>query len=141
METVREVAFGFCVTAVMAAAVGLLCGNKLEKSMRYIVSLTLICSVLSVALGKRLDFFADAEQQTVIEYDTLPLYEYQAEYIVADLLNKEGIKFENVTAVATKNEDGSIVINEIEISGCKSREEVAMALNKVGIDCSIRVVE
>lgn len=141
MGAIKEIAFAFCAAAIISAAVGLLCGNRLQKSMRYIISLTLICTVISVAVGKKFTFFSSEPSQNNISYNEMPLYEYQAEYLVADILKKEGIKFENITAKATKNEDGSIVINELEISGCKSREKAINTLSGMGIDCNIRVVE
>lgn len=141
MGTIKDIAFTFCVTAVVAAATGILCGSRLERSMRYIISLMLICSVLSVAVGKQFKFFDNTADNNTISYDTQPLYEYQAEYLVAEILRKEGIEFENVTANATKCEDGSIVINELELSGCKNSEKAVNTLRKMGIDCIIRVVE
>ncbi len=141
MGTIKDIAFAFCAAAIISAAVGLLCGNRLEKSMRYIISLTLICTVISVAVGRKFTFFAQTQPQSTVSYDEMPLYEYQAEYLIADILKKEGIEFENITAKATKSEDGSIVINELEISGCKSREKAVNTLNDMGIDCNIRVVE
>ena len=141
MNAVKDVAFTFCVAAVISAAVGLLCGNRLQKSMRYIISLTLICSLLAVTVGKSFNFFYSSEPQSSVEYDTMPLYEYQAEYLIAEALRKEEIKFENIRANATKNEDGSIVINEIEIYGCKDKDTAMNTLRSYGIDCLIRVVE
>ena len=141
MNAIKEIAFSFCITAVVAAAMGLLCGNRLEKSMRYIVSLMLICSVLSSAVGTKFVFFESSDTENTVSYNTLPLYEYQAEYLVFEILKKADIKVEKITANATKSEDGSIVINELEIIGCSERERAIKVLSKTGIDCNIRVVE
>ena len=141
MGAIKDIAFAFCVTAVISAAVGLLGAGRLQKSLRYIVSLTIICSVLSVAVGKRFNLFTDLSSQSTVEYDETPLCEYQAEYLVSELLRKEKISFENINATATKYDDGSIVINEIEITGCKSPASAEKALRDEGIDCNILVVE
>ena len=101
MDAIKDIAFAFCAAAIISAAVGLLCGNRLQKSMRYIISLTLICTVISVAVGKKFTFFSSAPSQNNISYNEMPLYEYQAEYLVADILKKEGIEFENITAKFT----------------------------------------
>ena len=140
MNTIKDVAFTFCVTAVVAAAVGMLCGNRLEKSMRYIISLMLICSVLSVVVGKQLKFFSNDDSRDAVSYDMKPLYEYQAEYLVADMLKKAGIECENIKANATKQENDSIVINELELIGCKNPEKAIKLLRETGIDCDIRVI-
>ena len=141
MGAIKDIAFAFCVTAVISAAVGLLGAGRLQKSLRYIVSLTIICSVLSVAVGKKFNLFTDLSSQSIIEYDETPLCEYQAEYLVAELLKKEKISFQNIKAYATKYEDGSIVINKIEITGCKSPTSAEKALRDKGIDCDLLVVE
>lgn len=141
MGAIKDIAFSFCVTAVISAAVGLLGANRLQKSLRYIISLTIICSVVSVAAHKKFNFFAELGSQSMVEYDETPLCEYQAEYLVAEFLRKEQISFENVNATATKYDDGSIVINEIEITGCNTPSAAQKALRDVGIDCEILVVE
>mgnify|MGYP002517756465 CR=1 FL=1 len=56
-------------------------------------------------------------------------------------LKKEKISFQNIKAYATKYEDGSIVINKIEITGCKSPTSAEKALRDKGIDCELLVVE
>ena len=141
MDTVREIAIAFCVVAIFTAALGLLGGMRLHKSVRYILSLTLICSVVSVATNKDFNIFIPKTSQSTASYNTDRLYEYQAEMLIKDILEKEDIKFKNITAKATKNEDGSIVINEIEINGCEAYEKAEDALRKIGIDCNIRVTQ
>ena len=141
MDSVREIAVTFCVVATLTAALGLLGGMRLQKSVRYILSLTLICSVVAVAPKQDFHFFIPNDPQSTVSYSTDRLYEYQAEALIADILKKENIQFKNITAKATKNEDGSIVINEIEISGCKLYEKAEEALKNIGIDCKIRVTQ
>lgn len=141
MDSVKEIAMTFCAAAVMTAAIGLLGGNRLEKSVRYIIALTLICSVISVAVNKDFKFFISSTPNDTPSYNTDSLYEYQAEYLIGDILGQRDIQFENITAKATKKEDGSIVINEIEISGCKQSQSAIEILRGIGIDCNIRVTE
>ena len=82
MGAIKEIAFAFCAAAIISAAVGLLCGNRLQKSMRYIISLTLICTVISVAVGKKFTFLSSEPSQNNISYNEMPLYEYQADVLL-----------------------------------------------------------
>ena len=59
MNLIREIAISFCAAAVMTAAVGLISGGRLQMSMKYIISLCLICSVLSVAVGGKFKAYED----------------------------------------------------------------------------------
>lgn len=139
MNLIREIAISFCAAAVMTAAVGLISGGRLQMSMKYIISLCLICSVLSVAVGGKFSLPSALPSFSPKSYSTDELYEYQAEYIVGEILKSGGVTYQNITAKATKNSDDSILINEIEIIGCSDSEKAKNLLNSSGIDCDIRV--
>lgn len=141
MNLIREIALSFCAAAVMTAAVGIISGGRLQMSMKYIISLSLICSVLSVAVGGKFDFPSVVPSVSPKPYSAEELYEYQAEYIVAEILKSSGISYQNITANATKSEDGSIIINEIEITGCSDCEKAKNQLKTNGIDCSDKLVK
>ena len=138
MDSVREIALTFCASAVLTSAFGLLTARTLEKSGRYITALILLCSVIGAIAKGDFNFSlpttasTSAQQQTV-----LPVCEYQAQYTIADILNSKGVIFENITAKATKSEDGSIIINEIEIEGAPEEGAVLRALAEQGIDCRV----
>ncbi len=137
MDTVREIAITFCAAAVFAAALSLLHGRALEKSGRYIIALILLCSVIgAIAKGDfnlSMPAFNSQEEESSAVTD---ICEYQAEYLVAGVLREKGVTFENILAKATKNEDGSIIINEIEVVGT-TEEQVIKALRTKGIDCRV----
>lgn len=139
MNLLREIALSFCAAAVMTAAVGLISGGRLQMSMKYIISLCLICSVVSAAVGGKLSLAASVPAFTPKPYSADNLYRYQAEYIVGEILKKEGITYQNITAKATKFDDGSIIIIEIEISGCNDAANAKNKLSLNGIDCDIKV--
>ena len=139
MNLIREIAISFCAAAVMTAAVGLISGGRLQGSMKYIISLCLICSVVSAVVGGKLSLTATVPTFTPKPYSADNLYKYQAEYIVGEILKKEGIAYQNITAKSTKSSDGSIIINEIEIFGCNDAAKVKNKLSLNGIDCDIKV--
>lgn len=140
MNTVKEIAITFCTAAIITAAVSLIGATSLGGSLRYILSLGLICTVLSVAVRGDFTFFYPTSQSVVAEYNSNALYEKYAENIVGQILSENGIPFKKITAKATKNEDDSISINEIEIYGCEKAQEAKQALLDQKIDCSVKVI-
>lgn len=141
MNSIKEIALAFSAAAIVTAAFSLFGNQKLGSSLKYILSLGLICSVLSVAVKGDFKFFASLPAQADKVYSADGLYCKQAELIVAEILNEKGIYPTEITAKATKNDDGSIVINEIEIHCPDSKQEIINALTDKGIDCEIRVAE
>lgn len=141
MNSVREIALAFCAAAIVTAAVGLLSGNRLQLSLRYIISLGLICSVLTSFSGKDFKFHYSKAAQTASSYSNESYYEKQAEAVIKQILNEKGITAQKISASATKSEENSIIINEIEILGCSDEQKAKQILNEKGVDCEIRVVE
>ncbi|MBQ1186745.1 MAG: hypothetical protein IIX54_03550 [Clostridia bacterium] len=141
MNSIKEIALAFSAAAIVTAAFSLFGANRLNSSLRYILSLGLICSVLSVAVNEDFKFFATTPQVETNVYTANELYQKQAEIIIEEILTEKGIKPNRIVANATKNEDGSIVINKIEIYCSNSKQEVINALNEKGIDCEIWVGE
>jgi hypothetical protein len=139
VDSVKEIALTFCAAAVLLSGISLLGTSALEKSKRYIITLIMLCSVIGSVANAEFDFsLPDTDVFTASGEETAEnISAYQAEYIVADLLKKEKIKYEKVTAKANKNQDGSIVINEITISGAEEREKILSVLRKTGIDCRV----
>lgn len=138
MDTVRDIAITFCASAVFTAAISLLHGRALEKSGRYIIALVLLCSVISAVAKGDFDFSLPTAASAAQEYKGVSdLCEYQAEYIISNILKDNGIMYKNITAKATKNEDGSIIINEIQIEGVKEENSVRQVLTEQGIDCRV----
>ena len=140
MNSVKEIAITFCASAIITAAVSLIGTNSLAGSLRYVLSLGLICTVLSVAVKGDFSFFYPISNTQTVEYSSNALYEKQAEITVGQILEQNGITFKKITAKATKTEDGSIIINEIEISGCQNGQNAKEVLQKEKIDCKIKVV-
>ncbi len=138
MDSVREIALTFCSTAVFTSALCLINGKALEKSGRYIISLILICSVIGAVAKGDFEFSLPSAEAVTQGADTAEaICKYQAEYLVAEVLKENEIVFQNISAKATKNEDGSIIINEIEVEGVQEQEKTLKTLEEQGIDCRV----
>lgn len=138
MEMVRNLALCFCAAAVFTGSVGLLSGKSLEKSMRYIIALILLCTVLSgaVELKKDLNFsfsYAGITKTESIEAASI----FEAEYIISELLRQHTVNFEKVSVTSTKTGKDCIIINEICVKGADDRKKTEAALKSVGIDCRV----
>lgn len=138
MGTVKEIALVFCATAVMLSGVSLLGSGALEKSKRYIIALVLLCSVLGSVVGADFDFtLPDLPNTEASANLSENMSAYQTEYLVAQLLNDAKIKYQKITAKANKNQDGSIIITEITVSGVEDEERARETILSVGIDCRV----
>lgn len=138
MGTVKEIALVFCATAVLLSGVSLLGSGALEKSKRYIIALVLLCSVLGSVVGADFDFtLPDLTNTEASANLSENMSAYQTEYLVAQLLNDAKIKYQKITAKANKNQDGSIIITEITVSGVEDEERAREAILSVGIDCRV----
>ncbi len=138
MDKIREIALCFVGSAVFCSAVGMLCGNLLEKSSRYIIALVMLMSVVSAVFSGGFSFSAALPQaEEVPVYEDISLYEYQAEYLVGNLLSDAGVNYSDIRACANKSEGGSIIISEIILSGVSDYSAAKEIIQKEGIDCRL----
>lgn len=139
MDSVREIAVMFCGAAVLSATVSVLAPSSFQSSSKYVTALIMLgVLVTGVAKGDfSIDFSTSQDSiQTVSETET-ELCEYQAEYLIGELLDEKGVEYRNITAVATKSESESIIISEIRVEGADDKDGVKQTLEKAGIDCRV----
>lgn len=137
MDSIREIAILFSAAAILSAAMSLLGGGSMKKSIKYITALILLCSLVTGVAKSDFKFpevSAAASSQSANEIE---LCRFQAEYMIKELLFKNDIKFEEISAVANKSEDNSIIISEITVKGVDEKEKVANLLASFGIDCRV----
>ena len=137
MDGIREITVIFCGAAVMAAALRLLCGNRLEKSGRYIGALIMRSAIVSGIAGARVDLSLPDASAATSEDTALAISEYQAEALVTALLNEQNVAYGKVLATATKSDEGGIIINEIKIEGAADKNKILAAVRAAGIDCAV----
>lgn len=139
MNTVKEIALSFCASAIFCAGIGVLGGDSLRKSGRYIVALIMLCSVVGAIASADIDlsFFSKTEASESEAASTEELSGYAAEQLISVFLKEKGIVFEKITAEATKNDEDGIVINKLVISGAREEEKIRGLLGEIGIDCVV----
>lgn len=139
MDSVREIAIIFCAAAVLSGAVNFLVGGTMQKSVKYITALILLVSVTAGIVRADWDFeISDfAETDSVEAAAEVSLCEYQAEYMIKEIFDKNAVEYKEIQTEATKLEDGSIIINEITVKGADNKEKAAELLASLGIDCRV----
>ena len=139
MNSVREIAAMFCGAAVLSAAVLVLAPSSLNSSSKYITALIMLCVLVSgIARGNFSFDFSNFNNNAQTAASTeAKLSQYQAEYLVGELLSGKGVEYRNISAKATKSEDGSIIISEIKIEGTNDKGGVDEVLSSAGIDCRV----
>lgn len=139
MNSIREIATVFCTSAIFTAAAGMLRGGTLGKSGKYITALVMLCTVLASVVQMKQNFTLPEISVSNIEIEgsESALCEYQAEYMLSELLNENKIVFKEINAIATKTEGGSIVISELTVVDAPDRAAVTDVFEKAGIDCKL----
>lgn len=137
MEGVRQVTVIFCGAAVMAAALRLLCGNRLEKSGRYIIALIMLSAIITSVAGARINFSLPDIEASAPADAAVSLSEYQAERLVDALLKENNVTYGKIMAIATKSEGGGIIISEIRIEGAGEKDKILSVIRSAGIECAV----
>ena len=118
----------------MCGAFGLLSGKTLEKSFKYILALIFLSVMVSAVVNFDFSLKMPTVSEEKIENEgVLNLSNYQAEYLTGVLLNENGINFSRIEAFTNKLDDGSIVINKINIYGATDTEKACQVISNFGI--------
>lgn len=139
IDSVREIALLFVAAAVMSGAMGILGGGTMAKSLRYITALILLAALVTGIIKSDWKFDI-AEQNHTKQAETsaeISLCEYQAEYMIKDIFDKNAVEYKEVSARATKTEEDSIIINEITVEGADNKEKAVSLLASFMIDCRV----
>jgi len=129
----------FCAACVFIGALFMLSPDgAMSKSVKYILTLVFILSVISAAAftSKNTDSFEFDFEAT--QTDTTVLDETTARFIFERALINSGIEFEEIVVCTNKNESGSISISKVIICSDCPREQILTALS--GLTENIEVV-
>ena len=128
MSTILSFIASFSVISVTLGALYMLCPEgTLQKSVKYVFVLLLLCSMIALITGmKKVSFDFEA-----------PQYRYQPENAQAigmklnfeRALKNEGIEFSKITVCTDKSKDGSIIISEVIVYSSETEEKI---LNTIG---------
>jgi len=113
----------------------------MSKSVKYILSLIFLISVISVAgigvsdQGKSFDFKTEAS------VDSSDFEIQNARLVYMETLKKSGLEFKEITVLTDKSEDGSIVINKIIVNSFCEKEKIINALSEIAKTAEVEVID
>lgn len=145
METVRTWAMGICTAAVISAAVtALIPRGSLEKSVRAVVSVFLICSIVSPLIAYKGSYinessiFIEEETEAALYDEIARQTENQIKRAVEDVLRKNGIQFEKVDIQLELKEE-EIVVTSVSVinTNTASQNVKQLIMQELGIEAEV----
>ena len=142
MNFFSSFAAAFCSACVFIGAVYMLCPDgAISKSVRYVLGLVFLLSVISaaaIAVGKW-DF--EMPEITADYTEEASLDVSAAEYVYAYALSKAEIDFNKITVWTDKSENGSISINKVIICSDCEKSRILAALGEVAENIEVDIVD
>lgn len=138
----KEILTGICVICVAYAIPGLLTKeNGTGRMTRFVCALCFLISLYAAVSGAHVsDFSLSVPAAADIDY-TLVSDDAVCQAI-GQMLEKEGINFEEITVSSYENGDGGISINEIAVYGAEDTERCRELIkDNTGLDKEVRVYE
>ena len=141
MKIFSQLIVAFCASSVFIGALYLLCPNGvMSKSVKYILGLTFLLSVIAVAgVTVKTDGFEFKEFEFPSQNTETAQIE-TARQVYSYALAKEGINFEKIELCTNKAEDGSIIINKIIIYSDSEREKIIEALGEAAQNFEVEII-
>ncbi len=131
MNGLAQAIFGICAALVFMGAVQIISPQKsMKKSVNFILGVVFVLSLITPAFGLKgasLDF----ELPEVSSENTNELSNYTAEYLVREMLNSAGIKYENLLVTTDILEDNRISITKVTLTSPNEKEQIADALKEI----------
>lgn len=118
-----------CAACIFIGAVHLICPDgPLEKSVKYILSLAFLATVISVIGFSAPKISAEFDFQNEFSPDTVSLDKAAAEYVYGAALASAGIEFSKINVCTDKIDSGSIIISKVIIYSNSNEWEIRKAL-------------
>ncbi len=130
----------FCAAAVFIGALYMLCPEGvMSKSVKYILSLCFLVSVISAAgiTVKRVDLELSFSAPAV---SSAELQIKNAEFVYSYALDSAGIEFSSIEIFTDKLEDNSIVINKVRIKSGSEKQKIISALGEAAKNIEVEVI-
>lgn len=142
MSYLTEIVAAFCVVCVFIGALFMLCPEgKLSKSVKYVLSLVFLVSVMSVAGMGRGKINFDFNFNQPVNLQTEQIDNLNLRLGVEELLRKNGINFEEIEVFTDKLENGGISINKVIIRSDCEKEKIFAALADIKDLIEVEVID
>lgn len=142
MSYLTEIVAAFCVVCVFIGALFMLCPEgKLSKSVKYVLSLVFLVSVMSVAGMGRGKINFDFNFNQPVNLQTEQIDNLNLRLGVEELLRKNEINFEEIEVFTDKLENGGISINKVIIRSDCEKEKIFAALADIKDLIEVEVID
>ncbi len=142
MEGIRLIGISICVTTVVTSIFSMLTpDSKLDKVLKFAISLFFLTSIISPFVNNKLDFHIDISDITQapqtreltqrVENQFISIAKSNIENTVENLLLRENISPKKIEVLININEDNSISINKLMVYINKSDEKRKQAIEKI----------
>ena len=137
METIRQIAAGVSVSAVIIGAFFVLCPDERSiKQIRFIAGLLMLFAVVTPFAGAS---FKLPEIQNEITYsaEAEAMLRGQAEYLAKSVLASEGVVFSKIEAIMDISPAGNIFIYRLCVYGVSEKEKANRILKDNFPECEV----
>ncbi len=139
MRIITSVLSAFCASCVFIGALYILCPDgRLSKSVKYVLSLVFLLSVIAAAgvSVKRTDFSFEIP---TVATDTSLLDAQTAEFVFSKALEENDISFSEIEVLVDKREDNSIYISKVYIKSKEDESKILSALGEAGQNTEVEI--
>lgn len=131
MNSILAFIVSFCIISVTLGALYILCPEgSMQKSVKYIFVLLLICACLPLIKGFE-DINFNSSRQTY-ELETRKTAALGARLTYEQALKSAGIEFSKITVCTDKSEGGSIIISEVIVYSGEQEEKIKKIIGNEG---------
>ena len=140
MKPVTSLLTSFCASAVFIGALYILCPEgKISKSVKYILSLAFLLSIIAAAgiTIKNADIETPVSQVSLEEANELDIA--SARFVYSSVLEGAGLTFEKIEFETDKTEEDSIYISKVIIKSSEQRDKIISALGEVASNIKVEI--
>ena len=129
-----------CAACIMIGALHMICPDgAMGKSVKYILSLIFIVSVIAAAFSIRnFDWNTDYTVPEIQSDESLQ--SASARYVYAAALKSAGINFREITVCTDKSESGSIIISKVIIYSDCDAAKIRVALGAAAENLEVEII-
>lgn len=138
MNSILQFFATFCAAAIFIGALYIICPEgAVSKTVKYTLSLVFMCITVAAAGFTVKTTQIEAVKPHTFSENQLEMEVLFARQVYARALTSQKIKFDYIEVFTNKLQNGSIVINKVEIKTDAQSQQVIAALQ--GLDPSIEV--
>lgn len=138
MKNLGSFIVSFCgVCAAVGGISMILPSGKISKSVKQIISLTVICAFLGLfAVLLNIKISAD---KSIYDTDFSVNYEETVKTVFESALKSKNIKFREITVYTDKTQDGRIFITKVTVYSAESKAKIVSAIGN-GSEYEVEVI-